>query len=290
MEIRINTPRSLFVYVLLTAVRLGASEHSEPAETIKPDEKFPLGRRPSSLVSREYASLLWEDTRGILSSPLHWDRNAWSLAGGLTAATAAAAIFDGNIRREAQTDRNHDGDVFFNQWQRFGAEYSFAVLGGFEAWGVIGNNPRARAVAMDGLTASIIADGIITPALKYSIGRVRPNQTAATFSFKPFSGHDSFPSGHVTQAFAVATVIASHYDDWWQQSLAYGTASLVVWGRIQQNRHFTSDVVAGAAVGWAVGRAVVRRHNIPHPVRVGDGRWTPWFDHGGGGLVYHRNF
>ena len=66
--IQINATCCLLVCVLLTAVRLGASEHSEPAETIKPDEKFPLGRRPSSLVSREYASLLWEDTRGILSS------------------------------------------------------------------------------------------------------------------------------------------------------------------------------------------------------------------------------
>lgn len=290
MEILINAPRCLFVCVLLTAVRLGASENLAPVATTKLDEELSLGRRPSSLASREYASLLWEDTRGIISSPLRWDRDDWALVGGLTAATAGAAIFDGNIRREAQTNRNHGSDVFFNQWQRFGAEYSFAVLGGFEAWGVIGKNPRARAVAMDGLTASIIAGGIITPALKYSIGRMRPNQTSATFSFKPFSGHDSFPSGHVTQAFAVATVIASHYDAWWQQSLAYGTASLVGWGRIQQNRHFASDVVAGAAIGWAVGRAVVRRHNTPRPVKVSDGRWTPWFDHSGGGLVYHRSF
>ena len=64
---------------------------------------------------------------------------------------------------------------------------------------------------MDAVTATIIASGIITPVLKYSIGRYRPSQSTSTFKFRPFSGHQSFPSGHATQAFAVASVVASHY-------------------------------------------------------------------------------
>ena len=110
--------------------------------------------------------------------------------------------------------------------------------------------------------ATIIASGLITPTLKYSIGRLRPAQTSDTFAFRPFSGHQSFPSGHATQAFAVATVVSSHYSEWWQQCLAYGSATLVDIARVQQNAHFASDVVVGSAIGWAVGRAIVRRHDL----------------------------
>lgn len=216
---------------------------------------------------------------------MHWNQSDWLLAGGLGAATAGSSVFDAMVRRNT----GHIPDRFFNQWQNFGAQYSFLVLSGFEAWGVIGDTPRARSVAMDGLTASVIAGGIVTPSIKYGVGRVRPNATARTFAFKPFSGNLSFPSGHVTQAFAIATVIADHYDAWWQQSLAYGTVALVGWGRIDSNSHFLSDVVGGAAIGWAVGHAVVQRHNTPPEAKV-TLHFTPWSDGQQTGFILSRRF
>jgi membrane-associated phospholipid phosphatase len=139
---------------------------------------------------------------------------------------------------------------------------------------------------MDSVSASIIAGGIITPVLKFAVGRSRPRETSGTYVFKPFSAHQSFPSGHATQAFAVATVIASHYTEWWEQTLAYGAAGLVGVGRIQQNAHFASDVVAGSAIGWAVGRAVVHRHDTPSHSAV---TMSPWLGRGAG-LVINDNF
>jgi hypothetical protein len=44
------------------------------------------------------------------------------------------------------------------------------------------------------------------------------------FQFKPFSNNQSFPSGHSSQAFAVATAIAENYPVWWVQTLCYGGA------------------------------------------------------------------
>ena len=102
---------------------------------------------------------------------------------------------------------------------------------------------------------------MIGTSVKYAVGRVRPNPAIHTFEFKPFSGAQSFPSGHASQAFAVATAIAENYPAWWVQALCYGGAGLVGYARIEQNAHYTSDVVAGALLGWSVARSVVHRHD-----------------------------
>ena len=76
--------------------------------------------------------------------------------------------------------------------------------------------------------------------------------------FTPFSSSNaSFPSGETTQAFAVASVIAAHYDSLWVKVSSYGIASLVGIARIYEDAHWTSDALAGALIGTAVGMAIV---------------------------------
>jgi membrane-associated phospholipid phosphatase len=112
---------------------------------------------------------------------------------------------------------------------------------------VAANNDRARAVAFDAIVSSVIASKAITPALKELTGRERPN-----------GGDASFPSNHATQAFAVASVIAGHYPEKrWVGWLAYGLANGVAFSRVYHDAHYTSDVLAGAAIGALVGRTVV---------------------------------
>jgi len=245
------------------------------------------GRRPEALLSRDYGKLLWDDTRSVLTSPLRWDRADWLEAGAWTAVVAGTAAFDGRIHDETQENRTHSLNNFTQSAQKLGSQYSWLVLGGFEVIGRLTDNAKAKAVAMDGLTASIIAAGIITPVLKYAVGRVRPNTATSEFQFKPFSGNYSFPSGHVTQAFAVASVIAAHYDSWWVQGAAYGLAGLVGYSRVQQNAHFTSDVVAGAVIGAVVGRTIVRRHSRSDPDEF---TLAPFTDGRSSGLLLSRNF
>ena len=51
--------------------------------------------------------------------------------------------------------------------------------------------------------------------------------------FHPFPNSErSFPSGEATQAFAVASVIAAHYDGLWIKISSYSIASLVGMARI----------------------------------------------------------
>lgn len=69
---------------------------------------------------------------------------------------------------------------------------------------------------------------------------------------RPDTGmRNSFPSGHTAQAFAAATFMSKEYGHLsvWYSVGAYAMATGVGAMRIMNNRHWVSDVMAGAAVG-----------------------------------------
>jgi membrane-associated phospholipid phosphatase len=73
-------------------------------------------------------------------------------------------------------------------------------------------------------------------------------------------GVGSFPSGHAIAAFAVATIYAERYPNpRWHRWVAYGLAGLVGFSRVSLHAHYTSDVFAGAALGYVITRYVVLR-------------------------------
>jgi len=65
------------------------------------------------------------------------------------------------------------------------------------------------------------------------------------------SGYNSFPSGHTAQAFAAATFLSEEYKGRfkWMPYLAYGIASSVGVLRMANNKHYISDILAGAGLG-----------------------------------------
>jgi membrane-associated phospholipid phosphatase len=72
-------------------------------------------------------------------------------------------------------------------------------------------------------------------------------------------GVGSFPSGHTISAFSVATVYAKRYPSRkWKPIVAYSLAGIVGFSRSSLETHFPSDVVMGAALGYFIGRYVVR--------------------------------
>lgn len=203
-----------------------------------------------------YPEMLWDDIKHVVTVPSRWQAQEWQNLGWATlAVVGTAAIVDRPIRDEMR--RQSGTSRFMRDVERFGAEYSLGVLGGFYLVGAGGNNDKALAVAQDGLAASLIASGIVTPVLKYATGRSRPRETPDIAHFRPFSGASSFPSGHTTQAFAVASVISAHYDETWVKCSSYTVAGLVGVARSYHDAHFASDVLAGALIGTLVGQSVV---------------------------------
>jgi membrane-associated phospholipid phosphatase len=118
----------------------------------------------------------------------------------------------------------------------------FAALGTY-AVGQFSGQRKVAAVGADLIQSQILAQ-TMTAAIKMSVGRTRPDGTQY-----------SFPSGHSSVMFATATVLQR--DLGWKVGVpAYGLATYVAASRIQDKRHFLSDVTFGAAVGIVAGRSV----------------------------------
>lgn len=208
-----------------------------------------------------YTGQAVEDAKSVLGAPARWRQQEWeNFAWGSLAVIGTAAWLD-NPLREATRKHPYDSELLL-QIEKLGAEYSIVVIGGFYLAGSSDDNSTATRVAQDSLTASIIASGIITPALKIVTGRTRPFEDEDNSTFNGLSANklnSSFPSGHTTEAFALASVIATHYEDSWIQYTSYSLATIVGLARIYHDAHFASDVVAGALIGNWVGSSVAAR-------------------------------
>lgn len=111
------------------------------------------------------------------------------------------------------------------------------------AMGRVARNPRTAAVGADLLRAQML-NTVLTQGVKLSVGRTRPD-----------GSRFSFPSGHASSSFATAAVLQRHFG--WRAGVpAYGLAAYVAGSRLQENRHYLSDVVFGAAIGMVAGRTV----------------------------------
>jgi membrane-associated phospholipid phosphatase len=169
------------------------------------------------------------------------------LLGGTT--TAAASLLDERVA-DFVADPDHD----FGQSLEDGARpelLGLVVAGVFTATRFV-EAPRVRALSYDLLDAFLV-NWAWTTAVKAAVGRERPNGEDAK----------SFPSGHASNAFALATVVERHYG-WKGGTAAYAVASAVALSRLQRNKHYLSDVLAGATLGYVVGRTVVRVNGRPH--------------------------
>lgn len=103
-----------------------------------------------------------------------------------------------------------------------------------------------------GALAALVSVGVAALAstiLKFWIDRPRPFITHEFVEKLSTGGSPSFPSGHTTDAFAVAVVITLLARRWWIAMPAFFWAALVGYSRIHLGVHYPSDVVAGALIG-----------------------------------------
>lgn len=105
--------------------------------------------------------------------------------------------------------------------------------------GVEGRSSWGRMLVSDVFSVALVA-GVVN-GLKYSVGTLRPDG----------SRYNSFPSGHTATAFAAAHILHKEYGGIspWISVAGYTVASYVGVSRILNNRHWISDVLAGAGIG-----------------------------------------
>ena len=100
------------------------------------------------------------------------------------------------------------------------------------------------------VVGSLLINTAVTQAMKYTIKRHRPYQDYPTIIYPDQIENDaSFPSGHTSTAFALATSMSIQYKKWYVVVPAFAWASSVGYSRMYLGEHYPTDVLAGAAIG-----------------------------------------
>ncbi len=212
------------------------------------------------------------------------------LLGAFSAGALALDPLDRHFAQRLQ-DPNNQNNRFLH-----GASTFFRLMGqpapqiiavGLYGVGRVAKNQKIERLAVHGTEAMLLGTAMTT-TIKVLAGRARPRRdTSKALGFKLGRGlphvlggegteFQSFPSGHATTAFAVASAATaewSHWVDAWHSpesykllvgGVLYGGATLVGISRMYNNAHWASDVMAGAAIGTFAGIKTVR-YDYRHP-------------------------
>jgi membrane-associated phospholipid phosphatase len=184
----------------------------------------------------------------------------------------AAALLDVTIRTFTQANRTGTTNDIADVGNSLGHLVTLgpALVGTWLVGTITGKKSVADA-ALWAVASGALAGGV-TAAVKPIVGRQRPPRGDPA-AFHPFKGDHSFPSGHTSFAFAVASSLAHSTPDGWSDVAFYAAATLTGLSRINHNRHWASDVVAGAALGYLMGRQfnLGRRQLTPVAIAGGAG-------------------
>jgi hypothetical protein len=145
-----------------------------------------------------------------------------------------------SIKNEVAEERNEHIPHFKTSLDDYLQFSPLAVAYGLDAFGLKSKTDLLnRSVIL--LKGEVLAIGTTT-VLKRAFHTLRPDG----------STHNSFPSGHTTQAFAAATFLSEEYKDRlpWMPYASYMVASTVGFLRVANNRHYISDVLVGAGIGY----------------------------------------
>jgi undecaprenyl-diphosphatase len=176
--------------------------------------------------------------------------------------------FDIRLLRSINSPESLPSDKFFSLVSNSDAFIATGIPAGMAVTGLATHNQKLVRNALTELGASVITFGI-TNALKYSLNRTRPFITYPDIIKKSNAGSPSFPSGHTSSAFAMATSLSLAYPEWYIIVPSFAYAGTVAYSRMHLGVHYPSDVAAGALIGAGcaylthkVNKALLKKRNI----------------------------
>jgi len=210
-------------------------------------------------LNTTYIKSYWHDTKSFVVSPAKWRTKQWIEFGVVAGAGVLAYTQDEKIQEyfvaHQSTPADNVSKYVFEPFGRFAP----VLIGGLYLGGRFAKDNRLAGTSLTAAKAFIVSAagaGII----KQITHRHRPYQDDIPDHANwdgPFSSieYTSFPSGHATAAFSMATVYALEYGNTiWVPVLAYTLATGTAVSRLYDNKHWASDVVIGSALGFVTGR------------------------------------
>jgi membrane-associated phospholipid phosphatase len=248
------------VFAIPAAAQSSPPPSPTPTATPTPTASATPQNWHKTSLGGNYIKDIFHDQKVIWTSPFRLDRGDAKWA--IPAFVGVGALITTDRYTSDWVDRTGSLPGFSHDVSWFGTAYATGGLAaGFFVAGKAFHNERARET---GLIAgeALIDTGIVTQVLKLAARRARPSAGNERAEF--FTGGSSFPSGHSTAVWSVATVIAYEYHK--NPFIKYGAfaaATAVSMSRFSGRNHFLSDIVIGSATGFGVGRFVYREHHDP---------------------------
>jgi membrane-associated phospholipid phosphatase len=209
----------------------------------------------------EFATETWD----LIKQPTKWDGSDYLKIGMLGAGTFLVMQADEPIRRLLNHNTTYAKSypiLFGNMWGEI--YFTELLFAGFTVYALYNGDNTAHKIAFEIAQATCYTFYVNGP-LKFIIGRARPylnqgNQTYVPFSKYSDPDHQSMPGGHTGITLALTTVLSRNAKPVWLKILAYLPAALSMIGRVYLDKHWTSDVFLGGAVGYFTATWVVDQH------------------------------
>lgn len=213
------------------------------------------------LLSKSYLKSYWHSGLTVLGQPLHYDWKDWSVFGGIATATTLAFVYDDEIFNYIDKTFTNSQSNTISQYSDIYGEELFIVPSIALTYGIgaIAKDTRLKNMSLATLQSFIFAE-VASAGIKVLTCRERPDANSQSW-LGPFATFEStsFVSGHSTRAFALATTVAGFYPEKkWIGIVSYSLATMTSLGRVISKEHWTSDVIVGAALGYFIGRGVVK--------------------------------
>jgi membrane-associated phospholipid phosphatase len=191
----------------------------------------------------------------------------------VTAGVTALFLIDRPVRNFLQAHRSRYLDGLASVFKKAGTPPVYGLVGGgMLGLGLIADNDKLKRAA-GRLILSEVVTFIGTEITKKVFGRARPDSSPSPFNFNPFNNRqESFVSGHAAIAFTIATSLSADIDNTWARVALYTFAAGTAWSRLNDNKHWPSDVVGGSVLGITVAKIIGDRWEIlditpPHFLR-----------------------
>lgn len=265
------TSRSLALFVALLLVsgsNVDAGTSIVSVDSTYGSPSVPIDTTSPAQVSSgpQIGDTLWQDIKDVgtdfidvFSRPAQWTGTEWMMFGGGAALVGTMGGLDASLRNSAIGERSPIRNELAEWGNTMGRVIPGAIIAAtLYTGGLVLDFPGVRRAGRHVFQSAVYA-GLVTMSVKAILGRHRPFLGDGPYVFQGFSTNDdfnSFPSGHSTMAFSVASTLSADIDHPAATIILYGLASVTAWSRMYDDRHWGSDVVAGAIVGTVIGHAV----------------------------------
>lgn len=259
----------VFIFIAALINSANSKNHFTPHFT-KNELQFSWNRKDTltseNLITHDINRLIdcyISDTWNTLITPVKMSPKSWVKMGGVLSVTGFIYAIDSKIMKswhrsyESRLVRyvSDTGELFepMGQLEKMNPYCISTFMVGY-----LLKLPKVQEASIQIVESLSIASGF-KQLIRETVGRARPCEHKGTYFLK-FGVGESFPSGHTSNAFQVATILAHHVDYLPFTITAYGLASCIGLWRIDTNSHWPSDVFFGAVYGTAVSKLLLAFH------------------------------